>query len=153
VKAPLNIPGIRVVGLPVRAADYFRLFDSCAATIGIHTPAKDSIPPASDRHWIPEITFQSTYGNKVEATQHSQGAPYVQDLSFLGGRNLDSKQVMVIRDADCNTLIISFVDREKEKELFGDEKERGIARVEPFIPEVWRKKNEEAVSKTVGVPA
>jgi hypothetical protein len=145
MRKQLNVSG----AVALKSGRYFQVFSSCAAVHGIHKAAKDSIPPLTDDQWKDVIDFSSPYGNKVESTHHSEldKDDPLKCLALLGGENLHNKQVLIIRDDTSPNIIFSFVDREKEKELYGDEKERGIERVEFCIPEIFRKMSKDEVQE------
>lgn len=119
--------------------EYCHGLSGCQMSIS-HLPVKDSIPRPEEK-WRETIDYTATHGNKVCVTGSRKDIPLDDPLSVVPieqRSNLDNKQVLIVRDDNCG-LIISFADREKEKELFGaDEEARGLDRVRHCIPEVYR---------------
>lgn len=120
---------------------YFSLVGGCGFVGGKHNPPVDSIPPKGAR-WKEAIVVgnEAKWGNYINATQHQKidSADPLKDV--LNKEHLEKKQVIIIRDSEGPSLIISIVDREKEKELFGDEETRGmgIKAIQHAIPEHFR---------------
>lgn len=111
----------------------------CGGAQGFPTfPPRDSIPIEDDKKWKEIIVYgeEAKYGNFIHAAAlHLKGTD---EENVLKGIK-EGWQVAVVRDPETNTLfLVSFVDREREKELFGDEQVRGIERVNHCIPEIYR---------------
>lgn len=128
-----------VMQLHKQVHGYFSLVGGCGFVCGKHYPPADSIPPKGAK-WKEVIEYGAKWGNYINATQHEKidSADPFKDVS--GSEHLDKKQVIIIRDSEDPNLIISIVDREKEKELFGDEETRGmgIKAIQHAIPEHFR---------------
>lgn len=123
------------------AGGYFSLVGGCGFVGGKHNPPADSIPPKRAL-WKETITYgnEAKWGNYINATQHEKVDSADPFKDVLNKEHLEKKQVIIIRDSEGPSLIISIVDREKEKELFGEEETRGmgIKAIEHAIPEHFR---------------
>lgn len=146
----LKLPGVYPLMRAVEG-EYFSLVGGCGFVCCKHNPPADSIPPKGAK-WKEAIAYGAKWGNYINATQHKKidSADPFKDVP--GGEHLDKKQVIIIRDSEGPNLIISIVDREKEKELFGDEETRGmgIKAIQHAIPEHFRILLKEGKMKFVG---
>jgi hypothetical protein len=95
----------------------------CGRTLGTHKAPLDSLASNS----------MYSAGNYICVTEHTKiPDDPVGTLEFMGGTNLPTKHYVCIRDNDTKHFIISYVDRELEKEIYGaDEEARRPAKLAP----------------------